>query len=286
MPELPEVETIRRGLEKNIRNKKISKVAVINKKSIHGSLDNFIKILKGNFFSDFTRFGKLLVITLRDKNSFLLIHLKMTGQLIYSDGENIVAGGHKLADEDIKVPNKYTRAVISFQDKTNLYFNDLRKFGWLKIVDKQEKDKIKLKYGVEPLSKNFTFDYFKKITDNKRTSIKAMLLKQELIAGIGNIYADEVCFAAKVLPDRQANTLNAKELRNIYLIIKQILAKAVKYGGTTFRDFLDNSGQKGNYSNQLKVYGRAKQKCLRCNGVIMKKKVAGRGTCYCKNCQK
>ncbi|MDD5031790.1 MAG: bifunctional DNA-formamidopyrimidine glycosylase/DNA-(apurinic or apyrimidinic site) lyase [Patescibacteria group bacterium] len=303
MPELPEVETIKNDLKKRILGKKIIEVEIRSKKVVHPVRNressngvksrpaDFVKILKGNSFFGLDRIGKLLIFELGDKENFLLIHLKMTGQLIYWNKGEIVAGGHEMEDGKIpgagdRPPNKYTRLIFSFSDGAKLFFNDLRKFGYAKIVGKKELEKIKGEYGPEPLTKRFTLAAFKKILEGKNGSIKAILLNQGLIAGIGNIYADEALFEARIKPIRQGRSLSGKEQGALFKAINYLIKRAIKYRGTTFSNYVDAAGKRGNFTKMLKVYHREGEKCRRCGGVIKKIKIAGRGTRFCEKCQK
>ncbi len=155
MPELPEVETIKNDLKKAILNKEIAGVKVGKKKIIKNSISNFKSIIIGNSFKDISRIGKLLIFSLKD-SKYLLVHLKMTGQLIYAGGRGVIQGGHEILGIDKKLPNKYSHVIFIFKDNSTLYFNDMRQFGYLKIVDENELNKIKLNYGIEPLTRNFT----------------------------------------------------------------------------------------------------------------------------------
>lgn len=285
MPELPEVETIRQDLKKKILNQKINKIDIINKKSVRNAADIFVRALKGNYFSEISRVGKLLILHLHPGNKFLLIHLKMTGQLIYKSKQGMVAGGHG-SEPDMELPNKHTRVVIELADKTKLFFNDLRKFGYLEIVDRARLEKIKSKFGIEPLTKDYTLSRLKEIIKKRKAPIKAVLLNQNLIAGIGNIYADEILFAARVRPDRTANGLTDKEIKRIYENGNKIIKKAIEYRGTTFNNYVDADGKRGNFMNFLRIYSKKEgEKCFRCPGNIIKVKVAGRGTRFCPKCQ-
>ena len=192
MPELPEVETIRRGLENNILNKQIRAVKVKWPGAIKTGSKKFVKILVGNKIKKIDRVGKLLIFELVGQK-FVLVHLKMTGQLIYCSKEKCIAGGHKLSEADLQVPNEYTWVTIEFSNGSALYFNDMRKFGYLKLVDESEKEFIKKQFGIEPLQLNYTLKNFQNIFKGRRTNIKAVLLNQKLVAGIGNIYVDEIC---------------------------------------------------------------------------------------------
>lgn len=292
MPELPEVETIKGGLERKILGKKITGVKIRNRKIIKSQFNDFIKILLNNSFTAISRVGKLLILKLADKNNFLLIHLKMTGQLVYCFKDKLVAGGHSLSSRanlsgiGDQLPNKYSHVVFKFKSGAELFFNDMRRFGYLKIVNESELKKIIGEYGPEPLSRNFNVKRFREILAGRTTSIKAVLLNQKLIAGIGNIYADEILFAAQVRPNRRVNTLSAAEEKRIFQAVNRIIKRAIKYRGTTFNNYIDAAGRKGNFTKFLKVYGREGEECFRCSEILIKKKIASRGTRYCPRCQK
>ena len=288
MPELPEVETVRLFLNQKIIGKKIKSIKVLNAKSLSG---DYKKILNQPIIR-LTRLGKQLSIHFSHGLSFL-IHLKMTGQLILVGKKEKIAGGHSLSDSSFQaavggeLPNKHTRAVFSFKNAFQLFFNDLRKFGYLKVVDEAELRKIIAHgYGPEPLTKEFTLEYLTSVLKNKKISIKGLLLNQKLIAGLGNIYVDESLYLAKIRPDRAAGSLKKSEIQALYQAINQVINKAIKYRGTTFNNYVDSAGRKGNFSRLLHVYGRAKQACFKCGTPIQKKKLAGRGTHYCPHCQK
>jgi len=295
MPELPEVETIRSDLEEKITGKKITELSVRKPRLIHGSIYSFKKVIIGTSIKSVDRIGKLLIFELKN-NFFLLIHLKMTGQLIYCDKDEVIAGGHANSKKENEVylkggrelcsPGKYTHIIFKFNNSSKLFFNDLRQFGYLKIVDKEELDLIKSKYGIEPLQKDFTWKNFKKLIGGRKANIKALILKQDVIAGIGNIYADEVLFAAGILPTRIAASLSEDELKLLFQEIKRIIKKAIKHRGTTFSDYVDSKGEQGNFKNFLKVYGKDKTICSKCRMTkIVKVKIAGRGTRFCPRCQ-
>jgi formamidopyrimidine-DNA glycosylase len=293
MPELPEVETVRQDLLASALNVKINKIIVDNQKTVNGDQEEFIKILTRSFFVDILRRGKLLIFKLNKKDLYLLVHLKMTGQLIYLSKEQKISGGHSLSSHSFEkavggeLPNKFTRVIISFASGSKLFFNDLRKFGYMKLVSKEELDSITEKnYGPEPLGDDFIVSKFEIGLKNKRRNIKAVLLDQKFIAGLGNIYVDEVLFASGVRPSRLASSLTKAEIVKIYQEIRRILALAIKNRGTTFSNYVDSKGKKGNFSNMLKVYGRGKENCFKCYSAIIKTKIAGRGTHYCPNCQK
>lgn len=286
MPELPEVETIRRDLSKLIIGKEIAKVVLNKPKIVKSPSKEFVKVLTGNKIKSLSRRGKLLIAEL-EKGGWVLIHLKMTGQLIYRRGKTLITGGHPQPFDLDDLPNKYSHVILEFKDGGKLFFNDMRQFGYMKLVDKKELDNALAKYGIEPLLKNFTLPALQTVLKNKTTPIKAVLLSQPHIAGIGNIYADETCFMAGILPSRRAHKLTLDEISRLHKACHVIIKKAVEKRGTTFRDYRDPAGDKGNYVKYLKVYGRGGEKCLKCKvSILQKVRVAGRGTVYCLKCQK
>jgi len=285
MPELPEIETIKNDLNEKILNKKIVHITVNLPKIVKNPLVAFQKSLENQTIKSVNRRGKLMILEI-NQNLFLLIHLKMTGQLIYQEKNQIIAGGHSDAKLDFDLPSKHTHLFFAFANQSQLFFNDLRQFGYAKLVNKEELDQVLLKFGVEPLEENFTLPKLQSLLKNKKRNIKAFLLDQSLIAGIGNIYADEILFASSVSPLRRTDTLTKKEVENLHLNTKKILQKAIKYRGTTFNNYVDSEGKKGSFLNFLKVYQRANKPCLKCQNPIKKIKVAGRGTSFCQKCQK
>lgn len=293
MPELPEVETVRRDLSLDLIGVRFSKIKFIDFKNVAPSATFLAKYLKNKTVFDLRRRGKLLIVDLKGEDKHLLIHLKMTGQLILVKGKRALAGGHSLSESSFseavggKLPNKFTRAYFSFDNGSQLFFNDLRKFGYIKLADNRELDRILSdNYGPEPLDKSFSKEYLASICKNRKAPIKAVILNQKLIAGLGNIYADESLFASGIRPQRLAGSLKAKEIESLQQEIKKIIRRAIKARGTTFRNFVDGKGKKGNFSSQLKVYHRDGQACFKCGSIIKKTKVAGRGTHYCPHCQK
>ena len=288
MPELPEVETIKTDLEKYILNKKITNIVVKKPKMIDGNYLSFKKFLINNRITKISRRGKLLIFHLTN-NKYLLTHLKMTGQLIYKDKNKITPGGHEFPNinpEDL--PNKYSHIIIYFKDESKLFFNDMRQFGYMKIVNQENLNKKIKEFGVEPLDKKWTVDYLTNILKNKNTSLKAVLLNQKHIAGLGNIYVDEACFLSKIKPDRVASSLTKEEIKKLHKACKDILLKAIKYRGTTFSSFRDSNGSPGNFSKFLNVYQKEGTVCKICeqDHIHRIKKVAGRSTHYCPYCQK
>jgi len=286
MPELPEVETIRRDLESRIIGKTITQVVVHLPKMVRGSLEDFSQTLQQNRISALQRVGKLLQLEFIETPFVLLIHLKMTGQLLYTHGNDFAAGGHPFPAFNEPLPNKWTHIELHFEDGSRLYFNDLRQFGYWQLATKNEQKTINQRYGIEPLTQGFTWEAFSEKMSKKKGILKAVLLDQTFISGLGNIYADEVCFASKVLPTRRVEILSMTELSALFENCQKIIEKAVENRGTSFRDYKDTQGKAGGYAKFLAVYGREKEPCLVCGTPIKKIKLAGRGTHFCPSCQK
>lgn len=287
MPELPEVETIKRGLEKNIVNKAIADFDCDWKKMLNKTLSQYNKILKGLKIVAVRRRAKMLILDL-SKNWHVMIHLKLTGQLVFGSKTRCVVGGHPIEEGFDCLPNKFTHATFTFTDHSHLFFNDIRKFGWLHLLTDLElkKEIEKMKLGIEPFAKIFTLPYLKTLLKQRpNNKIKQFLMDQSLIAGLGNIYSDEVDFYAHVRPMRQVKTLSDKEVGLIYKGIKKILTASIKAQGTTFSNYRNATGEAGAYSKQLKVYGKYGEKCP-CGGMIVRVKISGRSASYCPKCQK
>ncbi len=286
MPELPEVETIRTGLKTHVLLKRVEKVLVGLPKIVRGNLTEFQEVIQGNQFTDIDRIGKLLIFKLDTTDYFLILHLKMTGQLIYPTHQEIVAGGHPFPEFTADLPNKFTHVTFVFADGSRLFFNDLRQFGYLQLVTPQQLLLLKTQYGLEPTMDDFTWNHFQELLGERTTILKSFLLNQKFISGLGNIYADESAFAAGVRPDRKIQTLTLTERKKLFTSIREIIMSAIEHKGTTFRNYADSEGKKGGYAALLQVYGRAGERCLRCGQAdIQKMKLAGRGTHYCPHCQ-
>ncbi len=284
MPELPEVETIVRDLDKRLKGKKIASINSADKKVFQLSLAD-VKQATGKTVKSVWRRAKTIIIDLGQIN--LLLHLKMTGQLVYQAKKSIIAGGHPIAHEGRELPNKFTRVIFKFNDNSILYFNDVRRFGWVKLAAAAELARLNEKIGIEPLSKDFTLEFFKKFLSHKsKTTVKQALLDQKYLAGLGNIYADEALFAARIKPFRRVKTLQAPEIKKLWQAIPKILRYAIKRRGTSFNDYVDAQGETGNFIKYLKVYGRAGEKCKNCGQPVKKIKLGGRGAHWCDKCQK
>lgn len=284
MPELPEVETIARDLNKELKNKKIIAVKSFDKKVFYPAAGDIKNILGKKIRAVFRR-AKMIIFDLNDY--YLIAHLKMTGQLVYQTKISLIAGGHPIINQDKKLPNKFSRVIFKFNDKSVLYFNDVRRFGWIKLLAEEEFTKFSGRLGVEPLSLDFTLNHFKKILEHRRnTAIKQVLLDQKYISGIGNIYADESLFMARIKPFRRVKTLNNREIKKLWRAIPKILKYAIKHRGTSFNDYVDARGEAGNFIKYLKVYGQEGKKCKNCGGPVKKMKLGSRGTHWCDKCQK
>ena len=278
MPELPEVETIRRGLKDFILKKKITKIDILCEKSFIG------KPLTGTV-KNIRRFGKALVIDLDNDNS-LMIHLRMTGQLIY-DGKERYAAGHPSDNFTDILPNKQTRVVIKFEDGT-LYFNDQRKFGFIKVIktSEVENDAFIKKLAKEPWQMD-TDEFYEKLQKHKSSSIKAVILDQTTICGLGNIYADEALFQAKIHPETKSGKLTKPQAELLLKSATEVMDRSIASGGSTMATYVKADGTKGDYLEKFaQVFRRDGEPCPRCGTKIAKIRVAGRGTHICPNCQR
>ncbi len=288
MPELPEVETIVRELGQKIKNKKIKTIEVLAPKMVNFSVKDFTSKLKNRKIKKVDRRGKMIIIELDNKN-YLLVHLIMTGQLVYraKSGKIGAVGGHPIVDGLKKLPNKFTRVIFLLSDGSCLFFNDIRKFGWMKLVDKDVLDKTNKKFGIEPFTKEWTIKNFevalKKYPGRK---IKQSLLDQKIIAGVGNIYADESCFCAKIMPTRKISTLKDGEIKKLFSCLARVMKLSISKGGTSSDTYIRTDGSQGGFMPYLRVYGRKDEKCKVCKKMIGKIKLNGRGTHYCSYCQK
>ena len=276
MPELPEVETIKLGLQKKILGLKIKKVELIQPKSFIGDPEK----ITGKPVLKVWRRAKILGIEL-DKFT-ILFHLKMTGQVIYDDGKRFV-GGHPTLDMVKALPNSHTRVVFEFDNGAKLYFNDQRRFGWVKLVEGE----VELpNLGPEPLEKDFTWQILKtNLLRHKNMPIKVAILDQKVVSGIGNIYASEACFNAGIDPRIKVSQLSDTQFKKLHFGIIKALTDGIHYGGSTRANFVDSEGHKGYFLDYAYVYGKDKKPCKECGLVISKIQLGGRGTYFCGKCQ-
>ena len=282
MPELPEVETIRRQLNEVLVGKKIKRVEVLREKSFGGDP----KKLVGWEVSRVGRKSKLIEIYFKNKEEVVIIHLKMTGQLVFVDEEKRVAGGHPTADWVSSLPSKHTRVMLDFVDGSKLFFNDLRVFGWMRVVNKEKYEKEMRKTSPDVTEKEFSLEYLTEVLKKSRKAVKLVLMDQEKIGGLGNIYANEALYLAKIMPTRKADSLGTLERKKLLIAIREVIGRGIKYGGASAANYVDTKGLGGTYQDHFLVYKRDGQLCDRCKGVIQKMKIGGRGTFYCPRCQK
>lgn len=285
MPELPEVETIRRGLVERLIGARITSVDVRHPKVMLGDP----AALHDRIITEIRRHGKLLVFILDNQSAFT-VHLKMTGQLLWrGQGMDAVMGGHPSEGYLGELPGKHTRIVLHLSDGAALFFNDLRLFGRLSVLTEEalQEHAFVRSLGPEPLEPGFMLDYLRARMERKpKTNLKAFLLDQTNLAGLGNIYADESCFRAAILPTRSVGSVTLAESEALYHAIRETLELALKHGGSSERDYLNAIGEKGTYLKVAQVYHRTGLPCLRCRqGVIERVKLAGRSTHFCPNCQ-
>lgn len=289
MPELPEVETIKIGLSKKIVGLKIKEIEVLSPKSF---IIDDKEILEGKKVLKLERIAKYLKVNLSGDLT-LLFHLKMTGQLIFvgslqSDSERMF-GGHPTPDMLGSLPNKHTRVIFTFSDRSTLYFNDQRRFGWIKIIQ-NERLKVQNLFnnlGPEPLTKDFTWQTLKKnLLRHKSMPIKVAIMDQKVVSGMGNIYANEACFNAKLNPRTKTGDLSDNQIKKLHAGIIGCLKDGIRYGGSTRTHFVDAEGRKGYFLDYAYVYGMDKKRCKKCGTEIKKIQLGGRGTYFCPKCQR
>jgi formamidopyrimidine-DNA glycosylase len=286
MPELPEVETVRRGLEKLIIARTIKNVDFDNPKSFPNDMSLVNEFMVSTIVVAVRRRAKVLLIEL-STNYTLMIHLKMTGQLVYV-GKTRFGAGHPNDSLINSLPDKSTRVTIHFTDGSKLYFNDQRKFGWMKLLPSElvAEEPFMLKVGPEPLEVSFTDKLFiERVRRRANTSIKAAILDQTVLAGIGNIYADESLWGAKINPNTLVRNLADKQLRVLHREIVYVLKLAIEKGGSTDRNYVNAEGKKGSYIDFARVFRRESLPCPLCSTIVEKSRVAGRGTHICPSCQ-
>lgn len=282
MPELPEVETIRRQLNEVLTGKVVMQVEVLRENSFLG---NPRGIERGRI-KEIKRKSKVIEVLFENKGKMVIIHLKMTGQLIYTNGEKRILGGHPSPDWVNDLPSSHTRVVWTFEDGSKLFFNDMRVFGWMKVVDKDKYEKEMRKTAPDVVDDDFTADYLFNILKKTKKTVKLVLLDQDKIGGLGNIYVNDALYMAGINPERKADSLSRDEVEKLHEAAVKVINLGIKYGGASASNYVHVSGLGGTYQDHFLVYKRDGQKCFRCGGTIKKKKLGGRGTFYCPNCQK
>jgi len=271
MPELPEVETIKRDLEKLIVGHKVLGIETNSPKQVQPSLGAVKKAIVGTTIKKVQRRAKILQLFFSN-GAIIIIHLKLTGRLLVRNQ------GAKQDD--------WQHVVMSLSGGKELRFADARKFGWFRLLkDEKELQKILKEFGPEPFD-DLTLSVFKKILSSTSQPVKIILMDQKRISGVGNIYANEALFLARIDPRRLANKMTDKEAEKLYHSLEEVLKDGLCYRGASDQYYLDALGQKGAYQEHFLVYGRQGQKCPNCSGLVKRIAVGGRGTFYCPACQK
>ncbi|MEI7998322.1 MAG: bifunctional DNA-formamidopyrimidine glycosylase/DNA-(apurinic or apyrimidinic site) lyase [Candidatus Omnitrophota bacterium] len=268
MPELPEVETIRRDLEKSVLNKTFRNIEIHDPFVLRSPADTFLSTLKGQSVKAIIRRGKALLLQLKN-GQYLLVHLMMTGQMVING-----------------TPGKHTRIKFEFSDKTTLLYNDQRRFGQLSVVEDLSGVKYFQVLGPEPLGADFSVQYVLDKTRQSRRPIKSLLLDHTFVAGIGNIYACEILFRCGINPQRRGEQIKLQQAQDIYRDTKEVLKEAIKYRGSSIRNYRDGSGNRGSFKQRIKVYGREQEPCFGCQKPIKRIIQSGRSTFFCAQCQK
>lgn len=285
MPELPEVETVKLGLQKYLKGHRFLNVKILSK----GIFEGNPKDITGAKVIEIRRFGKGLVIDLDNKKS-LAIHIKLTGQIIYRDEKTKKI---PVSAEKVKtLPNDATRIIFNLDKDATLYFNDLRKFAWIRVADTKSVADIPFfkNMGPEPIPSSgqapLTLKKFEEILSKSSQSVKIIIMDQKRIGGIGNIYANDALFLAGIDPRRSAKQITSKEAKRLFEAILTVLKNGLKYGGASELTFVNAFGQEGKYQNHFLAYGKKGEKCSICSGTIQKIFLGGRGTFFCSKHQK
>ena len=287
MPELPEVEIVKRSLKNKVKNKKIKKIIITNRNLRFKIQKNFENVLEGRSVTNISRFSKYIILTLNNQN-YCLVHLGMSGTLHLIDYKKKERSSNLSFYHSKILPKKHNHIKIKFSNFMIVY-NDPRRFGFFKILsNKKELKKYFNKLGPEAISSSFNFKYIKYKFINKEKNIKNFLLDQNFVSGIGNIYANEILFLCKISPFKVAKKISDKKIYKLVKFSKLVLNLAIKFGGSSIRDFKNTKGDLGLFQNKFKVYDRENKNCPRknCKGKIIKKFISNRSSFFCKFCQK
>lgn len=295
MPELPEVETVVRQLKSVLVGKKLANIEVLREKSFSGDINAVLN----RIIVDVLRVAKMIVIRLDEGGHVLVGHLKMTGQLVWRGDESglsadglaekqMVAGGHPTADWLSELPSKHTRVIINFGDGSTLYFNDQRVFGWLRTMREEELERIVAGLPPDVVDDNFTVEYLWQTVTASSRAIKLIILDQKKMGGLGNIYANDALWKARIAPGKPGNELDRRDAELLHWAIRTVIDRAIELNGSSYSHFVDTHGVGGKYQDEFLVYDREGERCRRngCKGVILKDKLGGRGTYWCSECQK
>ena len=288
MPELPEVETVKVGLQRLLPGRIVADVFFDTPKSFPNAAADVNEFLINATVVEVTRRAKVLLIELSSKYS-LIVHLKMTGQLVFNSDTVHFGAGHPNSSLVGQLPDKSTRVTLTFADGSSLFFNDQRKFGWMRLLPTAEIPQLDFlkKVGPEPLAADFTWQQFRdRLQRRNNSNIKAVLLYQTVVAGIGNIYADEGLWDAKVHPITLVRDLSDARIKALFTSLREVLQLSIDKGGSSDHTYVDAEGNKGSYLSFAKVFRREGKPCPRCGTTIIKTRVAGRGTHICPHCQR
>jgi len=287
MPELPEVEILKRSLKKNIRFAKIEKVRINNRNlryKVPGLLGGYLKNEK---ICDISRISKYLLLHLKSKKK-LLIHLGMSGTIHLLKNKNLVNTNASFY-HSLHLPQKHNHIEIFLSNGLTLVYNDPRRFGYLKVMGNNFLNEKPLRtLGPDPFSSQFNNKYIKHYIKNKKKNIKNLIMDQNFVSGIGNIYANEILFYCHLSPIKKISDLNRKNIRILIINIRKVLKKAILFGGSSIKNFKKTDGKPGNFQQNFKVYGKSNAPCLRsgCSGYIKRISISNRSTFYCLKCQK
>ena len=284
MPELPEIETIKLQLQKVLIGQTIVDIKQLHKKSLHGDRE----LVNDKKITGIKRFGKMLILDLEGKLD-IAIHFKMSGQLILTKGkqEQRIVGGHPTEDWVGKLPSNHTRGTFRFKSGDTMYFNDQRLFGWVKIMTQDELKNLPFLKNLGPEIWNISAAEFFKLLQKKKKPVKVAIMDQEMISGVGNIYANDALWEAKIHPQTRTQSLTIGKAKLLQNALVKVLKEGIKYGGATAADakYIDLHGLGGTYQEHFRVYDRKGQGCLRCKAKIKKITLGGRGTYFCPACQ-
>jgi len=286
MPELPEIEIVKRSLLKMVNKAKIIDIKINNKNLRYKITHSFSKRLVGEKIIRISRRSKYLIFHFKKK--LLLVHLGMSGKLLLMRNSN-----HKIFKTsfyyDLNILQNHNHIYFTLNNGLVLIYNDVRRFGFFKLYNTTHLNKITFlkKLGIEPFSKTFNIKYYEKFIQNRKKNIKNLLMDQTFVSGLGNIYANEALFISKIKPLRACNSLNNNEIKNLILNIKKVLTLSISKGGSSIKNFKNALGKSGSFQQFFKVYGQKNKNCSRisCNGKIQKIQISNRSSFYCNKCQ-
>ena len=289
MPELPEVETVRRGLEPHVVGGFIEDIQVADSKILQVEPHRLLEQVQGQKILGLTRRGKFLIFEL--ERHYLIFHFGMTGQLTFRDPNRSDSKGFKrhpvtgLQRTLQHAPDRHTHLQIHLRQGGAVLFRDIRKFGKVFLIEKGDVSVFFERLGLEPWTPEYNLKAFLQKLRNRKLAIKSLMLDQSFVAGVGNIYADEALFASGIHPARKVRSLRKAEKESLFEAIPRVLERGIEYGGTTLRDFVNSDGRAGNHQEKLQVYGRKGESCHKCGTQIQKMVISQRGSCFCPTCQ-